>query len=257
MVPSQTNELKALSTANGKINFAYQLRQTLTPPSLGELIGELRERLQPALGFVEILTERARVSKNYRTERILLERLRSALYGLDYAVGNIADAALASASADYTCAETFQTDELIRELAPVLEHLCRRKNSKLLIKNKSPHTTLHADWRHVRSFVLNLVASLTERAAPNRLTIELVYSRKLSSGKRLALTFRVHKASPMRPGRNLSSPYGFLTHPKPDKVRPSQLSSLLACYHLAALNGQVEIKSSGRAGFSATARIPV
>ncbi len=240
-----------------------QLALKLGAGSLGDLITPLRDRLQALLGFTEIIAEESNGGLAH-DQRRFLDRVRLGLHGLDHSVTNLAEAASAVSGADYVSPQAFALSELAPELVPALRYLCRRRRVALNIEVKYPEVIIVADWRRVRSIVLNLALAVVEHLTDGELTVAI----RLADERKRRLSSRVKEQTELELELRGQSPGGarhvcaksasaksFADSFKLDCE--SELSTILARYHVVALGGTLCFSAPSGVAYTLTARIPV
>ena len=137
--------------------------------SLANLAHELRSPVQAFLGYLDILRDELSGTLSDRHRRVI-ERLNANAHDLAQTVENVMDFSVSDAMAEIQHEEEVRVDDLIAELAPVLEAANDSKGLKITFDLGSAPAVFRSRLRPLKSILLNLAVNavrFTERGSVN------------------------------------------------------------------------------------------
>ncbi len=163
-----------------------QWEQGLHMEALANLAHELRSPVQAILGYLDILREEVSEALESRHQQII-ERMNANAHDLAQTVENVMDFSVADARAESAAEEEIRLQDLIGELAPVLEAANDSKGLEIKFDLEAAPAVFRSRRRPIKSILLNLAVNaikFTDRGSVT-IAIRLAVSSQLGAAVEL------------------------------------------------------------------------
>ena len=156
---------------------------------LAKMSHELRTPLNAVIGFSELLLEDVVVDSRNQRKRMDLQRINAAGKHLLSLVTDVLDLSKIESNFIEVRIETFDLNEMIREVVATVQPMVVENNNRLIVKSPDNLGLVSTDQTKLRQAALNLLSNAAKFTADGTITMN-VMRRKSVAGDRIEIQVR-------------------------------------------------------------------